>query len=498
MYTLGFDPTKLTRPRRLADFTAPQPEDAAAAEAMAGLRRIAAPPETIEPEHAPVARKIYNPGPDMVAEGMREDAANPERRFAALGVTPTEAELLRTASYVPERPERQEVKRGGFWGTLKSLGRGALQSMAMAGPNASLGERLGAGLGGAIRGGVSPQNVEDVDYLTRRLPMFNQQMREAQDAELRRERLRGEIGQRTGYDVTTGQELPETRRRRIADELDREREARIAEDADLNIEARRLGIARQRLNDILDAGLPVPVDVARAAGAPELAGKTKAQTSKKPDFIEGTGGRWFWNPTTSRIEQTPGAEAMPPMADRNAPTPYQRSQMERQERQDTQERRTKATQAESAFNAAKRAAGIAAQEYGAKANEYGQAVIGAQRQAASPDEGGGILKGEKLITPESLAALKSEVDILKAKAEAAKQAMLDAHGVVSNEYGDLFEAGEDKDGNPYIKPKARAAAVTSPGKVTTREKAQAYADARFNGDLDAAMAAMRRDGWTIQ
>jgi hypothetical protein len=135
-------------------------------------------------------------------------------------VTPNEQAAINRKITIPDKPTRKTVERGGFLGTLKSIGRGALLGLAEGGRGGG-GGAIGGALAGAVIGGVSPQAVEDIKFQHYTMPKYEHERELAEDDLKNQEALISGVGARTGYDPVSQQPTEATRHRLTQEEQNR-------------------------------------------------------------------------------------------------------------------------------------------------------------------------------------------------------------------------------------------------------------------------------------
>jgi hypothetical protein len=409
------EPTSRRMPNaEFAEEAMVDPRSTAGLNLNSAVSRMSSPSATITPENAPKPRGIYTPTPDFPGETQRRMVADPNMRDTALGVTPSERAVL--SAPVPENalvPYNPHAKRGGFLGTLKNIGRGALLSMSQSG--GGLGEAIGAGLTGAIAGGASPKALEWAEYKTRRLPEFQRQQEIATRDAAQRENISRRIGERTGFDPNTGQETPQAKRIRMEDERIRAEQGRQDEDRDLNRELRGEQLTDIRLGRKERADATAR-DIAERRAAAAI---TRSQSTGEPvdqTEVQGTSQERWAGKVVPRAERpiNPYQAANLSLAEeriRQAERHHQDT-VGRQGQKETQEQEKEAKGLATKYNETRAKHSQASTEYGQMEKALGQ--------AKAKGETGVSYKG-RWISDAEVAAKKAEADAIGSELAGIRQ-----------------------------------------------------------------------------
>jgi hypothetical protein len=462
------------------------------------ISRMSPPPDVIGAEGNPVNSRLRMPNPDFVGTYDRTSRTDPNLQRASMarqGVSPDEYAALHTDfGPAPVRPVRNEhPHRGGILGELKNIGKGALLGMGMTGGAGGAGGALGGALVGAIAGGASPKALENADYTYNRMPRYQHEA-ELYNKELgQREVLADRIGNRVGFDPISGAETPGHEDRRLNRDIHRMQVEETTTNQELNRTERekkdREQVAATAVERAALMRQPVPIASVRGTSLEAWGGQTPPPKPTAAPHFDAT-GKAVWDSTQGKWVQAPGAEVIPDKPDAGAAGRAQseRHWQEGNRRQDQKEaeaRQEKANVAVTTFNNAKKEAERAAKE-------YRETLLSSQRQHVE-----GAAKGEHITSPEKLAELE-------AKVKSSKEAMLNAHRAVADNFGDQYETGADAKGNPYVKPKEGgpkgrgSLAAGGPGTVPVITKANAAkAAARRGVTLEKFIEDFEGNGGTI-
>jgi len=454
-------------------------EEAGRGRANEAISRLRLPVEAIDAEDTSINSRLRTPNPEFVETYDRTSRTDPQSQRASMlrqGVTADEYDAAhRDIGPGPVRPVRNEhPTRGGFLGTLKNIGKGALLGFSMGGRN-GMGQGIGGALAGAIAGGASPKMLENTDYAVRRMPQYQEEADQYNKELGQRELLADRVGNRVGFDPISGLETPEREDRRENRKIRRMQMENLDEDRDLRRSERekqdRERVAATAVERAALMKQPVPLAAVKGTSLEAWGGQTPPAKTGNIQTVDTDQGVMKLNPDGSVAPLT-GPDGRP-LTKRDAGAAG-RAQSERhwqegnrrQDQKEAEARQEKANVAVSTFENAKKEAERAAKE-------YRETLLASQRQQAE-----GAAKGEHVVSPEKLAELE-------AKVKSSKEGMLNAHRAVADNFGDQYEVATDRVGNPYVKEKAgtgaRGRGSTAAGKVPVMKQSNVAAAAARRG-----------------
>lgn len=378
------------------------------------ITRMSAPAATIDSDPDIISSRLRTPPPDFIGDFKRTSRMDPNLQRAAMieqGVSPQQYDYLHpeTPRAEPVYPERREVKRGGFLGTLKHIGRGALQGVALGSSAAGGGGAIGGAIAGAIHGGVSPQSVENVDRRINRIPAYESDKASYDRDVANREMIAGRIAGRTGFDPVSGAETPQAENQRESRDIRRMQAEDLAdyragreEDRD---QANRERVARSAVLEAKRMGRPVPLAAVKGTSLEEFGGQMAPTAPRKvyTKTFTGTNGIEYGMLDSGEVEpirtvdgqpfrpqQSGAAGGLTPSQAINiglARTRIEQAEahymdtIERQDRKDAEAFDKEARSIKGQFELAKKAVTLAVSEYSRKKTAFDTAVGRGQAQA---------------------------------------------------------------------------------------------------------------------
>jgi hypothetical protein len=382
-------------------------------------------------------------------------------------VSPNEQAAINRKITIPDKPTRKTVERGGFLGTLKSIGRGALLGLAEGGRGGG-GGAIGGALAGAVMGGGSPQAVEDIKFQHYTMPKYEHERELAEDDLKNQEALISGVGARTGYDPVSQQPTEATRHRLTQEEQNRinqenlnfnRQQQQAIRDRNATTAERRAVTAEKNL--FLSRIAPnTPVDQINQAYKSRFGEDLPAGMNPHKHRFVDTGETWenvdqFSGQSSTVTNQQTGNALPSPKGASLADKQRHEKEMELQGRQ-----HVGIAQQNANTNAA-RATGSAASRRealsGIKEHEQAKAkAVQYQQRAARFDQQAAAATNDK-----DAAKFKSQAEEARGRAEYYKEFANNKAQELSADYPDHVEVGQ-QDGWYYAKPKSGASAGRAP------------------------------------